>query len=96
MKINEIAGILNQLPKLNEVYKQVDPQFGNVFSEFIKQVNNNQQNAAQLTKDFIEGKDVELYEVMIASEKAKTSLDLLMEIRNKTIDMYKELSRMQT
>jgi len=27
--------------------------------------------------------------VMIAEEKAKTSLDLLMEIRNKSLDMYK-------
>jgi flagellar hook-basal body complex protein FliE len=32
---------------------------------------------------------------MVAGEKAKTSLELLMEIRNKTIDMYKELTRIQ-
>jgi flagellar hook-basal body complex protein FliE len=32
---------------------------------------------------------------MIAGEKAKTSLDLLVEIRNKTIDMYRELTRLQ-
>jgi flagellar hook-basal body complex protein FliE len=32
---------------------------------------------------------------MIAVEKAKTSFDLLMEIRNKTIDAYREIMRMQ-
>jgi flagellar hook-basal body complex protein FliE len=32
---------------------------------------------------------------MIAGEKAKTSLDLLVEIRNKAVDMYKELTRIQ-
>jgi flagellar hook-basal body complex protein FliE len=47
-----------------------------------------------MTKDFIMGKDVELHEVMIAGEKAKTTLELLMEIRNKAVDMYKELIRM--
>jgi flagellar hook-basal body complex protein FliE len=31
---------------------------------------------------------------MIAGAKAKTSLELLMEIRNKTVDMYRELTRM--
>ena len=40
------------------------------------------------------GEDVELHEVMIAGEKAKTSFQLLMEIRNKTVDMYKELTKM--
>ena len=51
--------------------------------------------AAEITGDFINGEDVELHDVMIAGEKAKTSLDLLMQIRNNAIDMYKELSRMQ-
>ena len=44
--------------------------------------------------DFIVGKNVELQDVMISAEKAKTSLELLMEIRNKAIDMYKELTNM--
>jgi flagellar hook-basal body complex protein FliE len=32
---------------------------------------------------------------MIAAEKAKTSFELLMELRNKTIEAYRELIRMQ-
>lgn len=62
---------------------------------FIKDVNSDQIAARDLVKDFAEGKNVELHEVMVAGEKAKTSLELLMEIRNKTIDMYKELTRIQ-
>ncbi len=41
------------------------------------------------------GQDVDLHDVMIAVEKAKTSFDLLMEVRNKTIDAYRELMRIQ-
>lgn len=95
MKINSINGINPELQKLNEVSKKQNSSFGDVFGDFIKGVNESQQESKQLTKDFVEGKDVELHEVMIAGEKAKTSLELLMEIRNKTIDMYKELTRMQ-
>lgn len=66
-----------------------------MFTSFIKDVSDAQNESKQLTEDFALGKDVELHEVMIAGEKAATSLDLLMEIRNKTIDMYKELTKMQ-
>jgi flagellar hook-basal body complex protein FliE len=92
----KISGINSfpQIGKINEVNKNNNGKFGNVLSDFVKQVNTEQQNAKQITNDFIEGKDVELHEVMIAGEKAATSLDLLIEIRNKAIDMYKELSRM--
>ncbi|MFA4924065.1 MAG: flagellar hook-basal body complex protein FliE [Ignavibacteriaceae bacterium] len=74
--------------------KKSGVQFENVFSDFIGEVNKSQFDAMKITEDFLGGKNVELHEVMIAGEKAKTSFELLMEIRNKAIDMYKELSRM--
>jgi len=95
MKINSINGINPDLQKLGEISKKKEQGFGNILGEFVKGVNSAQQESKQLTQDFVEGKDVELHEVMIAGEKAKTSLDLLMEIRNKTLDMYRELTRMQ-
>ena len=92
----KIAGINSfpQIGKINEGNKNSDGNFGNVLSDFVKQVNSDQIQSKQITNDFIEGKDVEIHEIMIAGEKATTSLDLLIEIRNKAIDMYKELSRM--
>ena len=92
----KISGINSfpQIGKINEVNKNTEGKFGNVLSDFVKQVNSDQNASKQITNDFIEGKDVEIHEVMIAGEKASTSLDLLIEIRNKAIDMYKELSRM--
>jgi flagellar hook-basal body complex protein FliE len=95
MKISQIEGMFPKLPSLNKLGKNEDKKFGNVISEFINSVNMEQQNADKLTTDFIEGKNVELHQVMVATEKAKTSLELLMQIRNKAIDMYKELTRMQ-
>jgi flagellar hook-basal body complex protein FliE len=43
----------------------------------------------------VSGEAVDLHEVMIAAEKARTSFDLLMEIRNKTVEAYREIMRMQ-
>jgi flagellar hook-basal body complex protein FliE len=42
----------------------------------------------------VTGEASDLHDVMIAVEKARTSFDLLMEIRNKTMDMYREVMRM--
>jgi flagellar hook-basal body complex protein FliE len=43
----------------------------------------------------VTGEATDLHGVMVAVEKARTSFDLLMEVRNKTIDVYRELMRMQ-
>jgi flagellar hook-basal body complex protein FliE len=90
MKISDLNSSFLSYNRLQETEKK-----DNVFKELIEDTIEKQKESQQLTEDFINGKDVELHEVMIASEKAKTSLELLMEIRNKSIDMYRELMRMQ-
>jgi flagellar hook-basal body complex protein FliE len=95
MKIGSI-GKLPDLIQTYQVQENKGKKFESVLTEFIGEVNTNQIDSKNITNDFIGGKDVELHEVMIAGEKAKTSLELLMEIRNKTVDMYKELIRMQS
>lgn len=95
MKVGSIEFFLPKLPQVNEVPGKENPEFGNLITGLIDKVNQDQITSAKLTNDFAEGKEIELHEVMIAGEKAKTSLELLMEIRNKTLDMYKELTRIQ-
>lgn len=68
--------------------------FGSTLTEFINDVNQSEMNSEKAVKDFVSGRGVELHDVMIAGEKAKTNLELLMEIRNKAVDMFKELTRM--
>lgn len=94
MKIDSIAGLgIKNLPEINKGTKS--DGFKNVLTDFIGDVNSSQMEAKNITKEFMTGGEVEIHEVMVAGQKAKTSLDLLMEIRNKSIDMYKELNRMQ-
>ncbi len=97
MKINDLGlGNLPEFKNLDNISKKQEPQFGKMLGEFVKGVNDAQIDADKKTKDFVQGaNDVELHDVMIAAEKARTSLDLLMQIRNKALDMYKELTRMQ-
>lgn len=93
MKINSI--ILNKgFSVENQEKKSVDG-FKKVFEGLVKQADNSEKQAEKLTEDFVMGKDVPIHEVMIAAEKAKTNLELLVEIRNRALDTYKELTKMQ-
>ena len=95
MKISGLGNFVPKLPTQNEKPKQIkNSEFNDMLGDFVKGVNSDQFESKNITTDYIEGKDVQLHEVMIAGQKAKTSLELLMQIRNKTVDMYKELTRM--
>ncbi|HEX2869568.1 MAG TPA: flagellar hook-basal body complex protein FliE [Ignavibacteriales bacterium] len=95
MKIGSIQNIFREIPQIEETRKKDNAGFQDMLSSFVKDVNQDQIVAWDKAKDFADGKNVELHEVMVAGEKAKTSLELLMEIRNKAVDMYKELTRIQ-
>ena len=43
----------------------------------------------------ISGEVEELHQVMIAGEKARLSLQLTVQLTNKVIEAYKEITRMQ-
>ena len=92
-----IEGLGELIPKTIEPSKRKSLEgnsFGTTLTDFIKDVNQAQSDSQKSIQDFVGGNGVELHEVMIAGEKAKTNLDLLMEIRNKAVDMFKELTRM--
>lgn len=67
--------------------------FGDTLKHFIADVNSLQAQAGKAVQDFSSGEAIEVHDVMVAAEKARTSFDLLLEVRNKTIDAYRELMR---
>lgn len=69
--------------------------FAATLSEFVQDVNSSQAQAGEAAEKMIKGEPVDIHDVMIASEKAKTSFQLLLELRNKAVDMYREALRVQ-
>ncbi|MCX7907898.1 MAG: flagellar hook-basal body complex protein FliE [Ignavibacteria bacterium] len=78
-----------------EFKTEKEPSFIDTLKQMIQEVNQLQQESKQKQEDFIKGEPVEIHDVMIAAEKAKTSFQLLMEIRNKFLDFYREIIRLQ-
>lgn len=68
--------------------------FENLISAQIEKLNQGQLKSDHLIQDFVAGNTDDLHQVMIASEEARLSLELAVQVRNKVVEAYKELSNM--
>jgi flagellar hook-basal body complex protein FliE len=69
--------------------------FGSVLGKLISDVNNKQHAAAGAVDALQSGQAVPLHQAVIAMEEANVSFQLMVEVRNKLLDSYQELMRMQ-
>lgn len=70
--------------------------FGSLFSKAIKEVNNTQQTAAKLKKAFEAGEpNVDLPQVMVASQKASVAFEATLEVRKHLLKVYQDVMSMQ-
>ena len=69
--------------------------FAQVLNDAVNDVNNMQVEADKTMESFVLGETDELHQVMIASEEAKLSLQYMVQLRNKVVEAYQEISRMQ-
>lgn len=94
MKIDQVSlQGLPQLQKTNLDSKSVD--FSEVLKNALDKVNDSQINAENATQQLITGEATDIHQVMLATEEAKLSLELAVQIRNKLVDAYQEIMRMQ-
>jgi flagellar hook-basal body complex protein FliE len=70
--------------------------FAQTLMDVLKDVNDSQQEAASKQQDLITGRrPVEIQDVMISMEKASTTMQLTMAVRNKVLEAYQEIERLQ-
>ncbi|MFC2586911.1 MAG: flagellar hook-basal body complex protein FliE [Campylobacter sp.] len=69
--------------------------FADMLNESLKELNKVQVNADKAIADLATGEVKDLHQAAIAIGKAETSMKLMLEIRNKALSAYKEISRTQ-
>lgn len=70
-------------------------QFAEKFQTAVSEVDGLQKDSHKLTQDAVLGRVENLHDVMIAAEKARTAMNLALEVRGKALEAYKEIMRMQ-
>lgn len=69
--------------------------FGDVLNQFVSEVNDKQIASGQAVNDLLSGKEIPLHQAMIAMQEAGVAFQLMVEVRNKLLEGYQELMRMQ-
>lgn len=69
--------------------------FGEVLNQFVGEVNQKQLDSTQAVNDLLAGKEIPLHQAMIAMQEAGVAFQLMVEVRNKLLQGYQELMRMQ-
>lgn len=88
-----LQSIANQATKAQPAEGGGD--FGKLLMDVIKEVNSSQNNASEMQNAFMTGQNVELHELMISMERAGLAMELTLQVRNKILEAYQEISRMQ-
>ena len=85
----------SKLNKLSQSAEKAAGSFQKFFSQAINNVQDLQSKADGLTKSLATGEINDIHQVMIAAEKASLALQFTVQVRNKVIDAYQEVMRMQ-
>ena len=75
-------------------FEPQEMSFRDTIRNFVNDVDVMQKDSSKKIQDFMAGEISDVHDVMMAVEKAGTSFQLLMELRNKMMDAYQEIKRM--
>lgn len=99
--IQEKGNHLNKINRQSEGENETDSnsvqssEFSQTLKTAFNKVNELQKEADQKIQAFSTGKNKNIPEVMISLEKAEVAMKLTMRVRNKIIEAYQEVMRMQ-
>ncbi|HAG11544.1 MAG TPA: flagellar hook-basal body complex protein FliE [Desulfotomaculum sp.] len=93
MQVNNISAS-SVIPIVEPAQKDSAQSFGQLLLEQIEKVNESQLKTGEVTKQFLSGNIQDIHQVLIAAQESKITLELAVEIRNKVIEAYQEVSRM--
>jgi len=79
------------------VIAEGENSFGSTLKRAINEVSDATDRSSALTQRFVAGdQNVELHQVMAATEESGIAMDLLIELRNKTVEAYRSVINMQS
>lgn len=75
--------------------KTTSGDFASVFRNAVASVEAQQTAADAVANQFLNGENVEVHQVALAAQKAELSFEMFLQSRNKIVQAYQEIMRMQ-
>ena len=85
---------ITQISQPTEAGKAADG-FGDALSGAVKDVSRMEAQANEMGQQIAGGDLSDMHNAMVAMQKASMALDLTVQVRNKVLDAYQEIMRMQ-
>jgi flagellar hook-basal body complex protein FliE len=97
-QLNPLEGV--QKPRIGGIADGMRTQaptetFGTMLDGLVTNVSNKQTEATELTKKVLLGDSDQLHTSVIAMQEASVAFTMMVEVRNKLVESYQELMRMQ-
>ena len=73
----------------------VKPSFADQLQNALAEVDRLQTHREDMVEGMVTGEVTEVHDVMIAAKEAQLAFELLLEVRNKLLESYQEIMRMQ-
>ena len=97
--VKELTGLVpGMIPGAEQKSKETPASgkdFGSFLAESLQKVDALQKDADAAVAQMAQGEGLGIQEAMIAVEKADVAFKLMMEVRQKILDAYQEIMRMQ-
>lgn len=98
MTIEAISGIAAPAAsalELSDRTTTASVDFSSVLGNGLQTLNTNLNASDQVLRSMAAGEDVPLHDVMITMERAQLSLQFAVEVRNRLLEAYQQLTQMQ-
>lgn len=93
--VTPIRGVPVAWPEQAAAGSRAGPGFGEMLDGMLGKVEQRQGEAARAVEQFLSGEGAELHSTLLAVQKAELTLELFLEARNKVLQAYQEIMRMQ-
>ncbi len=96
MSIEAIGAVFTDLPSTGAIRPQTSgADFMSTLGDGIARVDESLKAADSQLRALAAGEDIPVHDLMISMERARTDLMLMAEVRNRVVEAYQELTRMQ-
>jgi len=104
MKISDLSSSVKPFAQIQKSVKaaigpdqteQMSKTFGDALKKAMQDLTALEKDSSAKVSELASGKLENVHDLMIAMEKSKLALGLAVEVRNKLIEGYKEIMRMQ-
>jgi len=86
---------LNPASIISSAGRSTETSFGNMVESAVRSVEETRTNAHQAIDKLLRGEEGELHNVIMTTQRAEMQFEFVLQIRNKVVQAYQEIMRMQ-